>query len=157
MVSSKSASVSNASGNRTYCTGFGEHLRWRGVRITKGSWAYRTHITNTLNSFTGTGMEGSKTSANRSRPRPLLVVHSGKTTTGLLAEVRMLSSDFDPSKDSPLVDGVCPREESTFQRETWWKPVIGMRCIAPSLLIAIAAEPVPVCLPVEVFASVCTG
>ncbi len=43
-------------------------------------YTHRTHIMKTLKAFTGTFRL--KTSLNRSRPRPLLVVHSGKTTTG---------------------------------------------------------------------------
>lgn len=79
---------------------------------------YRTHITNTLNALTGTEIEGSNTSANRSRPLPLLVVHSGKTTSGLLDAFLMVSSDFAPSNGSPFVDGVCPSEERTFHSDT---------------------------------------
>jgi hypothetical protein len=51
---------------------------------------HRMHMTNTLNPFTGTGRP-LKSSANLRRPRPLLVVHSGKTTTGRFAELRISS------------------------------------------------------------------
>jgi hypothetical protein len=51
---------------------------------------HRIHMTNTLNLFTGTG-HPLKSSANLRRPRPLLVVHSGKTTTGRFAELRISS------------------------------------------------------------------
>ena len=51
---------------------------------------YRIHITNTLYPLTGT-TRSSKTSANLSRPRPLLVVHSGKITRGRFAVHRISS------------------------------------------------------------------
>lgn len=105
---------------------------------------YRTHITNTLNVLTGADIEGSNTLAKRRRPLPLLEVHSGNTTTGLFDAFLILSSDFAPPNGSPFVDGVCPSDERTFQSDTSWKPVMGMRCMAPGLLMAIAAEPVPV-------------
>ena len=111
-----------------------------------------------MNALTGTEIEGSNTSANRSRPLPLLVVHSGKTTTGLLDAFLMLSSDLDPSNGSPFVDGVCPSDERIFHSDTWWKPVIGIRCMEPDLLIVMAAEPVPVRRPGTVgVVSVWTG
>jgi len=53
--------------------------------------SYLTHMINTLNSFTG--RDSWKKSANRNKPLPLLVVHSGKTTIGLLDVLRISSSE----------------------------------------------------------------
>jgi hypothetical protein len=109
--------------------------------------AYRAHMINTLYCLTGIGVAGSKTSAKRSSPRPLLVVHSGNTTTGLSTFLLISSKETAPSDGSPYVEGVCPNEQSIFHNDTLWKPVIGVRCIVPFLLRLIAADPVPVRRP----------
>lgn len=59
---------------------------------------HRTHIMKTLYFLVGTGCP-TNTSANLSKPLPLLVVHSGNTTMGLFTP-RLISSKlfaFNPS------------------------------------------------------------
>jgi hypothetical protein len=106
---------------------------------------HRIHMTNTLNPFTGTG-QYLKSSANLRRPRPLLVVHSGKTTTGRFAELRISSRlkylPLDASRAVPPVYMIICR------RDTLRKPAIFTRRARGLVGCEIAAEPVPVLRPV---------
>lgn len=101
-----------------------------------------------LNFRTGTSMPV-KISGNLSNPLPLLVVHSGKTTTGRSALMRIASrlenSAFSSSTYSP---GTWPVAASMESRETRRKP----RTFARGVGVReeedeIAAEPVPVLRP----------
>jgi hypothetical protein len=107
---------------------------------------HRTHMTNTLCPLTGTGRP-LKISANLRRPRPLEVVHSGNTTTGRFAELRISSRleqlPFDASK------GILPVRMMMCRRDTLRKPTIFARRATGLVGREIAAEPVPVLRPVE--------
>ena len=113
-----------------------------------GQKTYLTHITNTRNLRTGT-VTPANTSAKRSSPRPLLVVHSGKTTSGRSARARSASKlSYTP----PLVElyspGTYPVAERIPSRDTRRKPRtfargVGLRVDGED----IAAEPVPVRRP----------
>jgi hypothetical protein len=83
-----------------------------GVRFVGGS--YLTHITNTVYCFTGIFVL--KTFANRSKPLPLLVVHSGNTTTGLRAERRISSRLRKGTEEG--ADGVLPVEDIISNKDT---------------------------------------
>lgn len=73
-------------------------------------------MTKTWNFLTGT-LRCAKTSANRSIPRPLLVVHSGKTTSGLSAFIRMSSRLLQPDSWSEL-GGTLPVKRNIERRVT---------------------------------------
>lgn len=92
-----------------------------GVKVVGGS--YRTHITKTLNPLTGTAML--KTLANRSRPLPLLVVHSGNNTIGRLAV--FLRSSIENAGAELDVVGTCPVKLIILSKETCLNPMIGIR------------------------------
>jgi len=64
-----------------------EGIEWLmdGVKPVGGS--YLMHMRKILYPFTGIFLSCLKMSVNRSKPRPLLVVHSGNTTTGPCARV----------------------------------------------------------------------
>ncbi len=104
-------------------------------------------MTKTLYFMTGTFMPR-KTSANLSKARPLLVVHSGNTTTGLSALLLISSSVSGFADVKPAMSGRCPAEEIMESKLTRLKPTMGTRCVG--FLAAgdeIAAEPVPVRRP----------
>lgn len=64
-------------------------------------------------------------SANRNKPRPLLVVHSGKTTTGLPDVFRISSSVrvvLAPITD--VYGGTLPVSLSKVNKDTGVKPII---------------------------------
>ena len=110
---------------------------------------YRTHITNTLYFITGT-FTPRKTSAKRSSARPLLVVHSGNTTTGRSAQRRTSSSVSGGADVEPAMSGRCPVERIMESRPTRRKPTMGTRCVglrAEEAEGEMAAEPVPVRRP----------
>lgn len=56
--------------------------------------AHLTHMMKILYPLTGIFFSCVKTSVNRSNPRPLLVVHSGNTTTGRSEALLISSRDF---------------------------------------------------------------
>lgn len=103
-------------------------------------------MTNTLNALTG--IDGSSnTSAKRKRARPLLVVHSGNTTIGPVASLRMLFRGL-ASPARPLNGGTCPVMQSISRSDTVWKPWIGTRAAGERVAEdEMAAEPVPVRRP----------
>jgi hypothetical protein len=69
----------------------------------------------------------SNTSANRSKPRPLLVVHSGKTTMGL-SEWRHMSSKLSgPALLSTKYGGTRPVEFTMLSNDTGENPRIEFR------------------------------
>lgn len=108
--------------------------------------SHLAHMTNTLNFWTGTSIP-EKTSAKRRRPLPLLVVHSGKTTTGRSALPRMFSNVVYSGMSAGEA-GVAPVDAMRVRSETGLKPRIlergvGMRVEGDE----IAAEPVPVRRP----------
>lgn len=78
-------------GRRADCEG----IEWVAEGAVDVGGSYRAHIIYILNPLTGCLMcrplPAMNTSANRSSARPLLVVHSGKTTIGLSALARMSS------------------------------------------------------------------
>lgn len=113
--------------------------------INEKTTTYRTHRINNLKCLLGTWLLA-KISANRSKPRPLLVVHSGKIATGRSAFVRMASRDRTCS-DTAVVRGTRPDEATMAKSETCRKPLIGIRGAATRFGDAIFAEPVPVLRP----------
>ena len=91
-----------------------------------------------------------KTSAKRSSARPLLVVHSGNTTTGRSALRRTSSSVSGRADVEPAMSGRCPVESIMESRPTRRKPTMGTRCVglrAEEAEGEMAAEPVPVRRP----------
>jgi hypothetical protein len=95
---------------------------------------------------TGTLTPGS-TSAKRSMPRPLLVVHSGNTTTGRSAP-RTICSSGSAGPGPTANGGTRPAARSIVQREARRKPLsaileLGARVAGEEM----AAEPVPVLRP----------
>lgn len=82
-----------------------------------------TDMMKTWNFFTG--IFSWNTSAKRSKPLPLLVVHSGKTTTGLEA-LRRISSSGSAAEVNQY-GGAFPVCEIIDNRETCRNPVIGIR------------------------------
>jgi len=87
------------------------------------------------------------TLAKRRSPRPLLVVHSGNTTTGRPADLRISLSGRTPE---PFVKygGRRPVRHIICRRETWRNPLIGIDGTAECFWGDwILAEPVPVTLP----------
>ena len=125
----------------------GSHLtiaqRDVGLEIRK---AHLKQATKTLNFLTGTGIPV-KISAKRSTPRPLLVVHSGNTAIGRLAELRMLSRDAtEPAEPG---SGMLPANLMMDSRDMTRNPLIGMRFIEGRLDgVETFADPVPVPRPV---------
>jgi hypothetical protein len=108
---------------------------------------YLTHMTNTSYPLTGIFFSCSKTSANLSSPRPLLVVHSGNTTTGR-SELRLISSSEAGGVSDGKKGGTDPVARNIVSIETDRNPRIRERIVA--ILAAgeeIAAEPVPVRRP----------
>lgn len=89
-----------------------------------------------------------KTSAKRKIPLPLLVVHSGNTTSGWVALPLMLSNERrgDPNGEA-LNGGTWPVKRSMEKRDTSRNPVIGMRAATTLLGDCILADPVPVRRP----------
>lgn len=88
--------------------------------------------------------------ANRSKPRPLLVVHSGNRTSGrptCFAFWRISSKvDIEESELASFPKGgTCPQVIIMLSNETSLKPEISAR--RASVLLDIAADPVPVFLP----------
>lgn len=104
---------------------------------------YLTHITNTLKDLAGTATP-LKTSAKRNKPRPLLVVHSGNTTTGRLA-FRRISSKLQ-TFPAALV-GTWPVTASIVPRDTCRNPVMGIFGLDARFGDEILADPVPVLRP----------
>jgi hypothetical protein len=105
------------------------------------------HMTNTLYSLAGT-TSCEKTFENRSIPRPLLVVHSGNTTTGLSA-LFLISSRLtksDPAARAPY-GGAWPVRRIADSRETRLNPRIGTIALAALFRDDIFADPVPARLP----------
>jgi len=89
---------------------------------------------------------------NRKSPRPLLVVHSGKTTIGrpaFRAFTRTSSNDFAESELLSFPKGgALPVNEIISRREDSMKPLICARSVgARAAGVEIAAEPVPVLRP----------
>lgn len=107
--------------------------------------AHLTHMTNTLNAFTGID-DSSNTSAKLNNARPLLVVHSGNTTMGRSASLRILLRGL-ASPARPLNGGTAPVKRRIVRRETVRKPWIGMRTDGGRDPVEIVAEPVPVRRP----------
>lgn len=103
---------------------------------------YRTHMTKTPYLRTGTTTFSPKTSANLSKARPLLVVHSGNTTTGPLADCLISSSDLG---STPLSEGVPPIVRIISHRVAVRKPRMLVRGRAEG--VEMFAEPVPVLRP----------
>lgn len=103
-------------------------------------------MTKIAKSLTGKLSRGN-TSANLSRPLPLLVVHSGKMTTGLSAFLRSSSNELNCTL-SVLDGAIHPVVWSMAISETWRYPRmlergVGVRVEGDE----IAAEPVPVRRP----------
>jgi hypothetical protein len=103
-------------------------------------------MTKMLYSLIGTVDSCWKTAANLSKPRPLLVVHSGKTTSGR-STVRLMSS-----RDSAFAVGRKGGTEPVAciieSREMGLKPRIRERAVGVRMDgEEIAAEPVPVRRP----------
>lgn len=87
------------------------------------------------------------TFAYLNKPRPLLVVHSGKTTTGRSALLRMSSKALYDTPSCAL-RGTVPVADNMPRRETWRKPKTLERAAgARAEGEEIAAEPVPVRRP----------
>lgn len=108
---------------------------------------YRTHMMNTVYFITGS-LTPPNTSANLSSARPLLVVHSGKTTTGALDVLRISSSVSGLADVAPETSGRCAVDASMRRRPTRRKPRIGVRCVGVRAVgDEIAADPVPVRRP----------
>jgi len=111
------------------------------------------HMRKTLYPFTGIFLSCLKTSANRSKPRPLLVVHSGNTTTGPFALFLTSSKLSCFSLSLEVWVGILPAWVIMDQSETTLKPRIfacGIGCRFLDANVAefeIAAEPVPVLRP----------
>jgi len=103
--------------------------------------------------FTGISLSCLKTFANRSNPRPLLVVHSGNTTMGLCARFLTSSKLSYFSLSLEVWVGILPVWRIIDQSETTLKPSIfawGVGCRFLEANVAefdIAAEPVPVLRP----------
>lgn len=109
---------------------------------------YRTHITHTPYPRTGTLSLANTPLENLSSPLPLLVVHSGKTTTALplaFASFRICSSVRAPVVGRPYEAGVYPVRTIKRSRGTVWNPESG---VGGTESVLRAADPVPVCLPV---------
>ena len=108
---------------------------------------------NTLRPFTGVSFSCVKTFANRSKPRPLLVVHSGNTTTGPCARFLTSSKLSYFSLSLEVWRGFLPVWVIMFQSETTLNPRtfargVGFRFLEANVAeFEIAAEPVPVRRP----------
>jgi hypothetical protein len=110
-------------------------------------------MTKSLNFLTGI-LSPRKSSAKRSIPRPLLVVHSGKTTMGRSALWRISPRLLGFSAVRPY-GGTCPVRCKIANSDTWRKPRIGFRSLKALLDVDILAEPVPVRRPGVVAVGVC--
>ena len=88
-------------------------------------WIHLTHMTNILYSVTGTVCP-LKTSANRSNARPLLVVHSGNTTTGRSARRRMSSRLLDFDSPRATGGGTHPVKFTMDNKDTWRNAKTGL-------------------------------
>ena len=109
---------------------------------------YRTHMTHTPYPRTGTRAPPNTPVANRSTPRPLLVVHSGRTTTArpaAFASLRIASRARAAAVGTPYEAGVHPVRASKRGRGTGWNPASG---VGGTESVLSAAEPVPVWRPV---------
>ena len=94
-----------------------------------------------------TGTFSWKTLAKRRSPRPLLVVHSGNTTIGRPADLRISSSECI-RESFVKYGGKRPARHMICRRETWRNPLIEIGGIAECFWEDwILAEPVPVALP----------
>lgn len=109
--------------------GWGE-ARWRVISVKNGycgaytkvkGW-YLMHMRKTLYPFTGTSFSCLKMFANRSKPRPLLVVHSGNTTIGPRARFLTSSRLSCFSLSLEVLGGIFPVCVIMDQRETTLKP-----------------------------------
>lgn len=107
---------------------------------------YRTHMMNTLKPETGT-LTPLNTSANLSIPRPLLVVHSGKTTTGPFARLRISSNVCGALLRLAEAIGSRPVCCSIARNDASRNPTIAVRALGVFAGDEIAAEPVPVRRP----------
>ena len=111
------------------------------------------HMRKTLYPFAGIFLSCLKTSANRSKPRPLLVVHSGNTTTGPCARFLTCSKLSYFSLSLEVWVGILPVWVIMDQSETVLKPStfawgVGCRFFEANVAeFEIAAEPVPVRRP----------
>lgn len=126
---------------------------------TSNEHTHRAHMTKTLYLITGS-LTSPNTSANRSSARPLLVVHSGNTTTGLSALLRMPSSVSASCVAADSATGSRPVAASMESSETRRKPTMGMRVEGARVDgEEMAAEPVPVRRPGvrEMGEEVCVG
>lgn len=121
----------------------------RGQRVS----CYLMHMRKTLYPFTGRFPSCLKTLANRSKPRPLLVVHSGNTTTGPCTRFLTCSKLSYFSLSSEIWVGILPVYVIMDQSETTLKPSTFTRGVGRRFFEAnvaefeIAAEPVPVLRP----------
>jgi len=93
------------------------------VRRSSVGGSYLTHITKTFQPFIG--RDSRKISANRNKPLPLLVVHSGKTTTGR-SDVLRISSNERGLAPAVVGEGTLPVSLRMVNNETSLKPVIGI-------------------------------
>ena len=116
-----------------------------------GWWmSYHTHLTHMMKILcTFTGMLCPlKISANRSNPRPLLVVHSGNTTIGWSAWWHMCSKLSNFVFESAEYGGTCPVKFTMDNNDTLRNPSTGIRALAALFGEGILAEPVFVRPPV---------
>ena len=114
---------------------------------------YLIHMRRIWYPFTGIFFSCLRTSANRSRPRPLLVVHSGNTTTGPCARFLTSSKLSYFSLSFEVWVGILPVWAIMDQSDTTLKPRtfaggVGFRFLEANVAeFEIAAEPVPVRRP----------
>lgn len=88
------------------------------------------------------------TSAKRNIPLPLLVVHSGNTTSGREALPLMLSNERNGDPDGEASNGgAWPVKRSIEKRDTSRNPVTGMWAVATLPGDCMLADPVPVRRP----------
>jgi len=123
-------------------------MEWLRVGKNAVGGSYLTHMTKILYPLTARVVDSCwKTAANLSRPRPLLVVHSGKTTIGRSA-LRLMSSSDDTVLAVGKKGGASPVAWSIDNRETGLKPRMRERAVgARTGGEEIAADPVPVRRP----------
>lgn len=107
--------------------------------------AHRTQRMKTWYFLTGTFWWN--TLAKRSSPRPLLLVHSGNTTTGREA-VRLISSRVPFTEPESVIPkgGTLPEKVIILNKETTWNLCIGIRGTVVDG-DCMLAEPVPVRRP----------
>ena len=115
--------------------------------------AYLAHMMKILNSRTGiSGGLAPNTGANLNNARPLLVVHSGNTTTGPRALFRISSREriaLEEEGSTPN-GGAHPVTDSILKSDTSQNPMIGLReCGVDIVGSETFADPVPVPLPVD--------